>query len=302
MQPLTQAHVDKVMLGVQWLQSTFGDAPRIAIVTGSSGPTDFEGLGTFKEFPLPPNIFPQPEAKGHGKVIRLGEFNRLDTKVIHVPGRIHFNECGDAHEVVQMVRTLGLWGCEQFVITNLAGTVGNSRTLVPGAVGIINDHLDLFTHCNPMIGPPALFAKLGPTKYFGMTGAYSVRLHKIARSMAKESTFQRPNLYPVMGLASYAMVPGSHFETFAAKRVLWNAEINLAGMSTVPEAIALQHMGKEVAAFSLISNEVAGGNLSHEANLKAVEAVIPRFARFIAHFAEAIAELPPFRNNEEVKG
>jgi purine-nucleoside phosphorylase len=69
------------------------------------------------------------------------------------------------------------------------------------------------------------------------------------------------------------------------------AGADLVGMSTVPEAIALRHMGVEVAGISLVTNYAAGildQPLSHE---EVTETAIAAMSRFRAVFESLVPHL-----------
>ena len=55
-----------------------------------------------------------------------------------------------------------------------------------------------------------------------------------------------------------AAMPGPSYETPAEVRFLAAAGVDAVSMSTVPEAIAVRHMGSRVLAISLVTNLAAG--------------------------------------------
>ena len=69
----------------------------------------------------------------------------------------------------------------------------------------------------------------------------------------------------------YAWLLGPSYETPAEVQAVKRLGGDLVGMSTVPEAIALRHMGIEVAAISLVTNLAAGlqPELNHQEVLEA---------------------------------
>jgi len=134
---------------------------------------------------------------------------------------------------------------EAIVLTNAAGGIDPSYT--PGQLVLISDHIDLLGQ-NPLTGPND--EAFGP-RFPDMSEAYSKRYREFARQAGSE-----------MGLSLaegvYAAVPGPNYETPAEIRYLRTIGADLVGMSTVPEAIAANHMGMKVLGISCVTNFAAG--------------------------------------------
>jgi purine-nucleoside phosphorylase len=93
-----------------------------------------------------------------------------------------------------------------------------------------------------------------------MTEIYSKRLRRLALDTASDQCIQ-------LHEGVYAGLLGPSYETPAEIRFLKVIGADLVGMSTVPEAIAANHMGLEVLGISCVTNLAAGlsgEKLDHE--------------------------------------
>lgn len=287
---LTLEHLKKFNNGLYWIKKELGqEAPPVAIITGSSGPLelkDYFNSKTLIERDLSQGTFTLPRVEGHLPCIYKGEIE--NTLSVWVPGRTHFNEHGDAHDTVMMVRVLAQWGCRKFIITNLSGALDLGRHPV-GSVCLVSDHIP-FKGCNPLMGNPEILKQISGSshRHLGMVDVYSKRIRSEVLSL-KEIGNDESGLYPDIRLdAVYGMNCGPEFEGLAEKRdAIAKGILDLFGMSTVPEVQALAQMRTEmpdieICALSMVSNEVAAFSLSHEQNLKAIKKESPKFARLIA--------------------
>jgi purine-nucleoside phosphorylase len=209
--------------------------------------------------------FPVPSVAGHGGT--LYSVPQGDRAVLMYAGRVHAYEGWDLDDVVFGVRTAGLSGCRSVLLTNAAGGLGEG--LAPGDLVAITDHLNL-TARNPLVGPND--DRLGP-RFPDMTGAYSTRLRGLIRSAFEEAGTEYHE-------GVYAWFLGPSYETPAEVQMAGVAGADLVGMSTVPETIALRHMGVEVAGISLVTNYAAGildQPLTHEEVTDTAIAAMSRF-------------------------
>ncbi|MGE5647316.1 MAG: purine-nucleoside phosphorylase [Acidobacteriota bacterium] len=218
--------------------------PRIAVVLGT-------GLGAFAgeltnrtEIPYSeiPG-WPQPTAEGHeGKLVYgcVGE-----TPVAVLSGRVHLYEGYTPAQVVFGVREMARRGVETFVFTNAAGGINFEYSR--GALVLVADHINL-QGSNPLVGPND--ETLGP-RFPDMSEAYSAELRAKARDVAAE-------LGIPLREGVYAALLGPSFETPAEIRYLRAIGADLVGMSTVPEVIAVNHMGCRALAISCVTNMAAG--------------------------------------------
>ncbi len=245
-------------------------SPKYAIVLGS-------GLGGLiddlkdKELEIPFSEVPNMvAAKVEGHTGRLVVGNLGGVRVMGVQGRLHHYEGHAMEQVVFLVRALGLAGVETFILTNAAG--GLNEHLKPLDLLLIEDHLNQMT--NPLLGPNE--SRLGP-RFPDLSHAYdlSLRQKMIAAATAANVDLKK---------GVYLGIHGPTYETPAEVKMyrLWGADV--VGMSTVPEVIALRHMGKKVVGLSCVTNLAAGvGMTSHGDVLKSGEQVKEKISALLTH-------------------
>lgn len=227
-----------------YLQSRITTPPEITIVLGS-------GLGPLADAVENPLVIPYEEIPGWPRSTAIGHAGKLvfgqmaGRKVVVMSGRAHLYEGHGIEQVVLGVRVLAKLGGRKVILTNAAG--GINLTYHRGALVLISDHINL-QGANPLTGPND--ESLGP-RFPDMTFAYSRRLRELAGS--KALSLGIPVHHGV-----YAALAGPTYETPAEIRYLRIIGADLVGMSTVPEAIALNHMGAEVLGISCVTNMAAG--------------------------------------------
>jgi purine-nucleoside phosphorylase len=218
--------------------------PRAAVVLGS-------GLGAFADSLDNPVTIPYSDIPGWPVSTAVGHAGKLVVGTIDafpvaaLAGRVHLYEGYSAQQVVFGVRVLERIGLKSLVLTNAAG--GINPRFRPGQLVLISDHINLMGQ-NPLSGPND--EGLGP-RFPDMSEAYSKRYREMARGAAKEIGFD-------LAEGVYAAVPGPSYETPAEIRYLRTIGADLVGMSTVPEAIAANHMRMEVLGISCVTNFAAG--------------------------------------------
>jgi purine-nucleoside phosphorylase len=213
--------------------------------------------------------FPVPRVEGHAGSLFSVEIGGVP--IMLFAGRVHTYEGWDLDDVVFGVRTAAAAGCTTVMLTNAAGGAGDG--LDPGDLVLIKDHLNL-TGRNPLLGTND--ERLGP-RFPDMTDAYDPELRTLARETGRE-------IGVMLREGVYAWFLGPTYETPAEVQMARTLGADLVGMSTVPEAIALRHMGVKVIGISLVTNLAAGISpepLSHEeVTLTAAEAR-ERFTRLL---------------------
>lgn len=165
-------------------------------------------------------------------------------RILVIGARTHYYEGHGVRSVVHGVRTAAALRCKTMILTNGAGSIPTEW--IPGTVVLIKDHINL-TANSPIEG----------AKFVDLTDLYTPRLREIAHTI--ESTLPE---------GVYAQFRGPHYETPAEIRMARTLGVDIAGMSTVLEAIAAREVGLDVLALSLITNHAAGTidnqNLNHQ--------------------------------------
>jgi purine-nucleoside phosphorylase len=258
-----------------------GIGPSVAIVLGS-------GLGEFSarlrdavRIPCAdiPH-FPRATVAGHSGELIAGKLG--DTAVVVQSGRLHLYE-GHAADVVALpIRIFAALGVDTVVLTNAAG--GIRRTLTPGTVMVIADHLNL-TGRNPLLGP----VRPGEERFPDMSAPYDPALRALAREVAKAR-----NIPVAEGV--YAGVLGPSYETPAEIRMLESLGGDAVGMSTVTEAIAARGCRLRCLGLSAITNFACGVSttpLSHAEVLAAAREVGGRLSDLLEGIIAALPPAPP---------
>lgn len=235
----------------EYLRQRIATWPETAIVLGSAQ-ASFAGelvnpvTIDFNEIPG----WPTPSVQGHAGKLIAGEAAGVPVTI--VSGRVHLYEGWTPQQAVFGVRVLGLLGLKRLILTNAAGGINPSYHR--GLLVLITDHINL-QGSNPLVGPND--AELGP-RFPDMTRVYCPGFRALAQQAAAQCGVET-------GEGVYAAMLGPSFETPAEIRFLRTIGADLAGMSTVPEAIAANHMGIRILGISTVTNMAAGmqAELSH---------------------------------------
>lgn len=197
--------------------------------------------------------FPVPRVEGHAGSLYSVEFEEGGAALVFA-GRVHYYEGWPLGKVVFGVRTAVLAGCRVVLLTNAAGSVNPNYS--PADLIVISDHLNL-SATNPLMGQND--ERLGP-RFPDLTDLYDSGLRNLARQVGDEVDVP-------LGEGVYAWFTGPSYETPAEIEMVRTLGGDLVGMSTVPEAIAVRHMGARVMGISLVTNLAAGlsaSPLSHD--------------------------------------
>jgi len=261
----------------RFLKSKVSDFPRILIVLGS-------GLSDLVEDMEKECVIPFSEIPHFKKVTVAGHIGQLvvgrleGTRVACMQGRYHFYEGHTMEEVVFPFRAFGAAGCEAFLLTNASG--GLQPGMNPMDLLLIRDHINLMG-TNPLIGPNE--GELGP-RFPDLTHLYDPSLRKIFRDVAQAEGIP-------LREGVYIGIHGPSYETPAEINMYRVLGGDVVGMSTVPEAIAIHHMGKKVVAISCITNLAAGATgapLAHAEVLENAKKAYGRFSRLVARGLQAV--------------
>lgn len=219
----------------------------IALVMGSGWVSACDALGTpTHEFNTDEIAgFLPPTVAGQSGKIRSYEIPHENGKVraLVFLGRTHLYEGKGMEPVVHGVRTAVKAGCKIVILTNASGGINIDYRV--GQPVLIKDHISL-TAASPLIG----------ANFVDLTDLYSKRIRDIVKS-------EDPSLQEGV----YAHFRGPSYETPAEIHMARTLGADLAGMSTVPEAIAAHALGVEILGISLVTNAaagVSGAKLNHE--------------------------------------
>lgn len=245
-------------------------APKVAIVLGS-------GLGDYaQDIRVVSEIsyhdipgFPVSTVPGHAGKFIFGYVG--DVPVVCMKGRIHYYEGYPISDVVLPTRLMHRMGAEILFLTNAAG--GINFDFDAGTLMMITDHISVFAP-NPLIGPNE--EEFG-VRFPDMSQVYDKDLQEIIRCTAKENAIDLKE-------GVYVQLTGPSFESPVEIRMLRTLGADAAGMSTVVEAIAANHMGMKICGISCISNKGSGMSetpLSHEEVQETADRVAPIFKKLV---------------------
>lgn len=270
---------EKLQEAVLYIRSRCTLRPKLGLVLGS-------GLGAFvKQIKIDTSIpydeiphFSGTAIEGHQGVLHLGTVK--DYPIAVLQGRVHYYEGYPMSDVVFPTRTLAMLGINTLLLTNAAG--GISPGMKAGDFMILSDHINLMG-ANPLMGPN--LKNLGP-RFPDMTEAYDAEL--VAR-MDKIMTTKKIRHHTGV----YCAVSGPTYETPAEVKYLQVIGGNAVGMSTVPEAIAANHLGLRVGGISCITNLASGiskHKLSHDEVTETAKAVEQQFCEFLVDLLGELKE------------
>jgi xanthosine phosphorylase len=252
-----------------------GFTPRVALILGS-------GLGVLAEQMLDATTigyaelpgFPISTVHGHAGELVLGTL--AGVPVACMKGRGHFYEGYGAGVMTSAIRTFRLLGCEMLFVTNAAGSLPASTSVV------LTDHINLLPG-STMAGPND--DRFGP-RFFSMANAYDADL----RALIKDTAAAR-GITVHEGV--YVACPGPNSETAAEIRAFRTLGADVVGMSVVPEVIAARHCGLKVVGVSAITNLAEGLSpfaLSHEQTLKYAAVAAQDMVAVIHGFIERLGQ------------
>jgi purine-nucleoside phosphorylase len=184
--------------------------------------------------------FPLSTVESHHGQLIFGQLAGQD--VVIMQGRFHFYEGYSMQQIAFPVRVMGAMGVKHLLISNAAG--GMNPQFRKGDLMVIDDHINLLG-TNPLIGRN--LDEFG-VRFPDMSEPYSKRLISLAEEIALEHKIK-------LQKGVFVAVTGPNLETKAEYRFLRTAGGDAVGMSTVPENITAVHMGMEVFALSVITDE-----------------------------------------------
>jgi purine-nucleoside phosphorylase len=255
---------EKAVEAAEFIRSKYNKEIKAAIVLGS-------GLGASADEVRNAVVIPYEEiphfssstVEGHAGRLVLGEVEGVPVAVQQ--GRFHYYEGYEIDQVVFPIRTFGVLGVKNLILTNAAGSTNTD--FAQGSLMLIRDHINL-TGINPLRGKND--ERFG-VRFPDMTETYALDYQEIvmseARKMAQEKAARRetktgkkrqPDYFLRRGV--YCGLIGPSYETPAEIRMFRLFGIDAVGMSTVAEAITARHIGMKVIGISCITNMAAGIN------------------------------------------
>lgn len=273
----------KAAEAAEYFKTITSTSPKTAIVLGS-------GLGAFADslenaVSIPYEDIPgfaRSTVQGHAGKLVFGEIE--GKQIVVQSGRFHFYEGYDMEQVMLPVRSLGLFGVENFIFTNAAGSLEPDMT--PGSLMILSDHINMMG-VNPLRGPND--DRFGP-RFPEMSEVYDREFQTVAEHAANEISHERyekdidAKRKDFIHRGVYCALSGPTYETPAEIRLYRSLGADAVGMSTVPEAIAARHMGKRVLGISCITNLAAGlstGPIDHSEVMETGAAVAEIFKELL---------------------
>ncbi|MBX7171190.1 MAG: purine-nucleoside phosphorylase [Pyrinomonadaceae bacterium] len=241
----------------EFIKSKYSKPIQTAVVLGSglgAFADDIENAVKIKYEEIP--HFQKSTVEGHAGQLVLGELNGISIAVQQ--GRFHFYEGYDMNQVMFPMRTFGVLGVKNVILTNAAGSTRTS--LKQGTLMLIRDHINLMG-VNPLRG--ANDERFGP-RFPDMTEVYDKEFQQIATQAAAEIMQERleqgveKTSRLILKRGVYCALSGPTYETPAEIRMYRILGADAVGMSTVPEAIAARHFGMKVIGISCLTNMAAG--------------------------------------------
>lgn len=248
---------EKAAEAAEFIRSKYPHQIETAVVLGS-------GLGAFADelengisipFEQIPH-FARATVDGHAGRLVLGELDGVHLAV--QAGRFHYYEGYDMAEVTFPVRTFGLLGVKNLVLTNAAGSLDTD--MPQGSLMLITDHLNLMG-ANPLLGKND--ERFGP-RFPDMTETYDAEFQRIASEEASAIAHERfetgkdDQATVFLHRGVYCGLSGPTYETPAEIHMYRLLGADAVGMSTVPEAIVARHQGMRILGISCITNLGAG--------------------------------------------
>ena len=240
-----------------FIKSKYSKSIETVVVLGS-------GLGAFADgienaVKIPYETIPhfaRSTVEGHAGQLVLGEVEGIPVAVQQ--GRFHYYEGYEMEQVTFPMRTFGVMGITNVILTNAAGSTSTEMT--PGSLMLISDHINMMG-VNPLRGRND--ERFGP-RFPDMTEVYARDFQEIvvheAESIARER-FEKGHdekLTDFLHRGVYCALSGPTYETPAEVRLYRLLGADAVGMSTVPEAIVARHQGMKVLGISCITNFAAG--------------------------------------------
>lgn len=235
---------EKMLHCLEQVEKKLTAKPQVGLVLGS-------GLGGLADKVENPTIlpyqaidgFPVSTAPGHAGRFVAGKLEGVE--VLMMQGRIHLYEGYPVSDCVLPIRLMASLGIEALVLTNAAGAINEDYQV--GDFCLLKDHISTFVP-SPLQGKNE--DKWG-VRFPDMSHVYCPKLREAMRKAGQEAGC-------VLHDGVYIQFPGPAYETPAEITMARGFGADMAGMSTVIEAVAAHHMGTRLVAVSLATNKAAG--------------------------------------------
>jgi len=271
---------DHIRESADFIQQEIQGIPRLAFMTGTGLKDVFQDVKVIKDTPFRdiPHLV-TPSVTSHGGSLIYGIWH--DVPCFVITGRLHTYEGHDISTVVQLPRALRMLGVSDFILTNVSGGIHGAYSA--GDLTLVRDHIFLQGK-SPLEGDND--DRLGP-RFPDLSAVYDVSLRELLQQAALAAG--QNSLHEGV----YACLRGPQLETPAEYRYLSIIGADMVGMSTVPEVIALKHMGACIAVLSLISNECHPSSAIQPTTLSSVldvaQQAIPRIKDILNYFVKNYA-------------
>ena len=235
---MSSYNYEDALESINYLQKFITIPPEIAIVSGSGLGRIADTVDTYAAIDTS-NVphWLASTAPGHAGRIILGKIS--GRSVILMQGRHPYYEGYSMKAVTFSTRIIGMLGVKVYIVTNASGAINTAYSA--GDIIAIKDHINLMG-VNPLIGRND---ERWNVRFPDMSHTYDPDILKILEGFGLKQ-------------GVYAAFTGPSFETPAEIRMAGILGADMAGMSTVPEAITANAMGMRVAGLSCIANVGAG--------------------------------------------
>ncbi len=231
--------------------------PSLHVVLGSGLSSEFDNISLDKNwetrgsvpFGNVPGLNPS-SAPGHAGVFKYFFHKKLKKSVTFQLGRLHGYEGLTPRQVVLPLVAAFQAGTTNFLLTNAAGSL--NKKFAVGSVMLIKDHVNM-TGLNPLLGanPTGINGQALGARFPDMSNVYNLDMQKNLRSVLKKNKLK-------VNEGIYLGLLGPAYETPAEVKLYSSWGMGAVGMSTVWEAMALQHLRARLAGLSFISNMGCG--------------------------------------------
>jgi purine-nucleoside phosphorylase len=169
--------------------------------------------------------------------------------VMAMQGRYHYYEGYSLEQIIFPIRVMKMLGVQHLLLSNAGGAL--NLGFRKGELMLLTDHINLLPS-NPLTGKNE--EELGP-RFPDMSKPYSDRLNSMLSQIAQKEKI-------LLHKGTYVAVSGPNLETPAEYRFLRIIGADVVGMSTVPEAIAANHIKMPCCAISVLTDECDPDNLA----------------------------------------